>query len=99
MGELEFSRAEVENLAQKLDSPQLQLSEKEKALLLAIFSAASNRVRPADAARPTLADLRGELLNAFIPDDSAAEFIINAPTNISGANPPNPPSSPQYITP
>lgn len=98
MGELEFSRSEVENLAQKLDSPQLQLSEKERALLLAIFSAASNRVRPADAARPTLADLRDELLNAFIPEDSAAEFIINASTSIS-PNPPNPPNSPQYVTP
>ena len=95
MGELEFTRAEVENLAQKLDSPQLQLSAKEKALLLAIFSAASNRVRPADTARPTLADLRDELLNAFIPEDSASEFIINAPTSI----PPNPPDSPQYVTP
>jgi hypothetical protein len=92
MGELEFSRAEVENLAQKLDSPQLQLSGKEKALLLAIFSAASSRVRPVEEARPTLDDLRDDLLNAFIPDDAACDFIINAPTNIS----PNPP---QYITP
>lgn len=92
MGELEFSRAEVENLAQKLDSPQLELSGKEKALLLAIFSAASDRVRPADTERPTLADLRDDLLKAFIPEDTVCEFIINAPTNIS----PNPP---QYVTP
>ena len=96
MGELEFSRAEVEDLAQKLTSPDLQLSAQEQALLLAIFSAASNRVRSSDApppvrGEPTLANLHEELINAFIPGD-APEFIIDAPIII-------PPKGPIIIPP
>ena len=97
MGELEFSRGEVEDLAQKLTSPDLQLSTQEQALLLAIFSAASNQVRSSDApppvtGEPTLANLHEELINAFIPGD-ATEFIIDAPLLII------PPKGPIIIPP
>jgi len=81
MAELEFSRREVEELARKLDSPQLQLSERERVLLLAVFSVASNQVRHSDTessgrTEATLANLREELVNAFIPGD-ASDFIIS----------------------
>ena len=81
MSELEFSRAEIEALAGKLDSPQLQLSERERTLLRAIFGAASSQVQRLGAAGErdaTLANLREELLNSFIPGD-ATEFIIKLP--------------------
>jgi hypothetical protein len=82
MAELEFSRREVEDLAGKLDSQGSQLSRRERLLLLAIFSAASNEVRRSGAETPgqteaTLANLREELVNAFIPGDDP-HFIINA---------------------
>jgi hypothetical protein len=75
MTKLEFTRRDVENLAEKLGSPQLGLSERERVLLLAIFSAASDRVRRADVegygkVELTLADLREQLVRAFIPGDS-----------------------------
>jgi hypothetical protein len=81
MAELEFTRRQVEDLARKLDSPESQLSERERALLLAIFSAASIQVRPSGAegsgrTEATLANLREELVNAFIPGD-ATEFLIH----------------------
>jgi hypothetical protein len=82
MAELEFSRGEVEDLAGKLDAPQSQLSRRERLLLLAIFSAASNKVRLSGAESPgkteaTLASLREELVNAFIPGN-APDFIIDS---------------------
>ncbi|MGD0608487.1 MAG: hypothetical protein ABSA53_33475 [Streptosporangiaceae bacterium] len=84
MAELEFTRGEIDDLARKLTSPQLQLSERERALLLSIFSAACRQVRPRypeGAAEPTLADLREDLVKAFIPWD-AAEFTIDRPNFI-----------------
>jgi hypothetical protein len=80
MAELEFTRREVEDLARKLDSPQSQLSERERVLLLAIFSAASSRVRRGGAestgqAEAALANFREGLVNAFIPGDGP-DFII-----------------------
>ena len=88
MSEVEFSRAEIEALAGKLDSPQLQLSERERTLLRAIFAAASSQVRRRGAegsgeTEPTLANLREELLNSFIPGD-AAEFIMGVPDIFDG---------------
>jgi hypothetical protein len=86
MAELEFTRTEVEDLAQKLDAPQSQLTRRERALVLAIFSAARNLVRPSGAEGSvaidaTLANLREELVNAFIPGD-ATRFVIAAPNII-----------------
>lgn len=83
MSELQFSRTEIEGLAQKLDSPQSQLSEREKQLLLAIFSAARDQVRSSGPetsgeAEVTLTNLRERLLNSFIPGDGA-EFIMGVP--------------------
>jgi len=82
MAEMEFSRREIEDLAQKLDSPQSQLSGRERALLIAIFWAAGNQVRRNDergsGKTETLHSLREELLNAFIPGD-APEFTIHVP--------------------
>jgi hypothetical protein len=83
MAELEFTRREIEDLAGKLASPQSQFSERERALLLAIFTAAGGQVRPrhpegSGRAEPTLANLREELVKAFIPGD-APEFTIYGP--------------------
>jgi hypothetical protein len=94
MSDLQFSRAEIESLAQKLDSMQEQLSEREKQLLLAIFAAAGNHVRsskPKDSggADITLADLLGQLLIAFSPDDGGEFFIIS----INEPPPPPPPTT------
>jgi hypothetical protein len=88
MIELEFRRQDIEDLAGKLDSSQLQLSDHERALLIAIFAAARDRVRHNDAAdpgkvEPTLGDLREQLLKAFIPGD-AVDFILT----MTGINPP-----------
>jgi len=79
MSELEFNRAEIEALAGKLDSPQLQLSDRERTLLRAIFAAAGSQVHRLGAGgerEPTLANLREELVNSFIPGD-ATEFTMN----------------------
>jgi hypothetical protein len=83
MTELEFSRGDIEDLAQKLDSFRSQLSEREQKLLLAIFWAASDKVRHSPADEPdttevTITDLREQLLNAFIPDHGT-EFMMRVP--------------------
>ncbi len=79
MTERQFTRREIEGLADKLDPIQSQLTERERELLLAIFSAARDGVRPAPAGAPetaaATADLREQLLNAFIPGGGTS-FII-----------------------
>jgi hypothetical protein len=81
MSDLQFSRAEIEGLAQKL--LQAQLSEREQQLLLAIFAVARTKVRSisADSSEITVADLRRQLLKAFIPDDGD-DFTIERMNNI-----------------
>ena len=83
MSDLQFSRAEIEDLAQKLSSLQAQLSEPEMQLLVAIFAAARNEVRriSPDSGEVTITDLRRQLLTAFIPDDGGDDFAI-CPKNI-----------------
>jgi hypothetical protein len=79
MTDVPFSRQDIEDLAGKLDSLQSQLSDSEQTLLLAIFSAARDRVRAgvAEAAPEVTADdLRQQLLNAFIPGGGTS-FIIS----------------------
>jgi hypothetical protein len=74
---LEFDRHEVDNLARKLDSLGKQLTEPERRLLLAIFSAARDHVavlRPRED-QPEPADLHDQILGAFIPGDGV-EFVI-----------------------
>ncbi len=83
MPKLDFTREEIEELAQKLDSLQSQLSDRDRLLLLAIFAAASNQVwnkeeKGLGATEPTLADLRKELLNAFLPGNDH-KFYIHVP--------------------
>ncbi len=82
MAELEFTRREIEDLARKLASPESQLSEQERALLLAIFSAAGRQARPrypegSGRAELTLANLREELVKAFIPGDAPEGTIYD----------------------
>jgi hypothetical protein len=79
----EFSRDDINALAQTLASAQL--SEDEQALLLAIFSAARDHVGvipakgPEDAG-PTGADLQQQIVDAFIPTEDAKDenFIIQS---------------------
>jgi hypothetical protein len=89
MTELQFSRREIEDLAQKLDSPQSQLSARERTLLLAIFSAARGAVQSSPAPGPgtpaegpgsaqTLTNLREQLVNAFIPG-GGTDFTMASP--------------------
>jgi len=68
MSDVEFNRTEIEALTSKLDSPQLQLSDRERVLLRAIFAAAGSQVRRRGAGtgeqESALANLREELLNS-----------------------------------
>jgi hypothetical protein len=80
MSELRFSIGEIQGLAEKLASPQAQLSEDEKKLLLVIFAAARNQVwNSEDSGRADIriTDLRDQLLKAFVPDNGS-EFVIHA---------------------
>lgn len=46
MADLQFSRQDIEDLAQKLSMVKPPLSEQESKLLLAIFAAAADRAKP-----------------------------------------------------
>jgi hypothetical protein len=73
MENFEFSRQEIEDLAGQLDALGTQLTERERILLLAIFSAAGQHVaihappKGSGDTEQTLADLKEQILNAFIP--------------------------------
>jgi hypothetical protein len=81
---LQFSRQDIEDLAQKLDCANSDLTDSERTLLLAIFSAASEHVTlsaPAsDSGQPdvTVAGLTQQLINSFIPspDNEEGPFVI-----------------------
>jgi hypothetical protein len=107
MPELEFSRDEIEQLAQKLSSPESQLTGQEQMLLLAIFSAASAHVAPRQVAEsrsfaePPLAELKDQFVTAFIPgQDTQFEVTFRIgfppmpPPRVGGPPPPGPPESP-----
>lgn len=85
----EFSLKDVEDLAQKLDDASSQLTGRERALLLAIFRAARDHliVIPAKApeVKPTGANLREQILNAFIPDQDKGDGSYVIGTGISSA--------------
>jgi hypothetical protein len=86
MDAFKFSRDDVIALAAKLDSPQLRLKPEERALLIAVFAVArENVVRvaigPAQP-EPTAADLKEQILSAFLPADGN-EFVM-FPARISG---------------
>jgi len=83
-----FSRGEVEALARKLDSLQHELSPDERALLVDIFSAARRsviRIQPKGppGPEPTSADLKEQLVNAFLPAD-VDQFIMGYTSGITG---------------
>jgi hypothetical protein len=82
MSDLQFSRAEIERLARKLDSQESQLTDREKQLLLAIFAAARKQVRSGEArdsgGGPTLTSLREQLGKAFMPDEGN-DFVLRDP--------------------
>jgi hypothetical protein len=73
--EFTFSRSEIERLAEKLNTLAPQLSGRERELLLAIFSVASERVRLAarqddhagTGGEAGLNELRDQLINSFVP--------------------------------
>jgi hypothetical protein len=77
MANLEFNQQELADLAGKLST--LDLTDQERALLLAIFAAAAERVNQTDVGvatlpqagetgeEPTVEDLQQQLLNAYIP--------------------------------
>jgi hypothetical protein len=109
MAGLEFTRKEIEQLAQKLSSPEPRLSGRDRTLLLAIFSAASahvtSRHRPESRsqAAPALADLKDQIVTAFIPgQDERYELAIprigfppiSPPPRTGGTPPPGPPEPP-----
>ena len=81
MSDLQFSRAEVEDLAQKLGSLQAVLEEREMLLLVAIFASARRDVRiiSPDSGHMRVTDLRDQLIKAFIPDDGSEFTIITIP--------------------
>jgi hypothetical protein len=113
MAGLKFSRNEIEQLAQKLSSPESRLTRRERRLLLAIFSAASAHVTsrhraesPSYAASPPLAELKDQIVTAFIPGQDD-QFDIGiprigfppigpgpTPPGTGGPTPPGPPESP-----
>jgi hypothetical protein len=62
MRDLEFSEADIENLAGKLSAIEHRLTDHERDLLLAIFAAAADRARPAGQHRP--ATLRAAQISA-----------------------------------
>lgn len=75
MTELEFSRGEIEGLADRL--VELELSQRERELLLAIFWAAAEQVcqtKPQAASeRP---ELREQLVGCFLPE-SGEHFLLH----------------------
>jgi hypothetical protein len=76
MTELEFSRDEVERLAGRL--ARLDLSERERELLLALFWAAAEgvcEVKPEAAEDPN--ELREQLVRSFVPG-SGQKFLIHS---------------------
>jgi hypothetical protein len=100
MASFEFDREEIEELARKLGSLAAQLSDRERELLLAIFSAARVHVSlhvPTDSSDPvelTLADLQEQILNAFIPGEG---IDVHIDSRIGAM--PAPPQQPDPINP
>jgi hypothetical protein len=102
----EFTRKDVEELAERLASAQL--SDRERSLLLAIFLAARDHVVALPAKDPdaalTSATLQDQLIKAFIPGEKDGEAnLILQPMNAQLIRPvpitpppppPRPPSDP-----
>jgi len=69
MTSVEFNRREVESLVNKLLASELDLSEDERELLLAIFWAAGDNVSPGRPhAAGELDELRKQLIHSFLRD-------------------------------
>jgi hypothetical protein len=91
----EFSRSDINDLAQKLASAQL--TEGEQALLLAIFWVARESVGVIPATSPanseqTAAGLQEQILKAFIPAGDSADdnFILQLQASQDRITPPIP---------
>jgi hypothetical protein len=90
MTSLVFGRGEVKALARKLDSLQHELSDDERALLVAVFAAARDHLVLVQAdgsgqPGPTSDDLAQQILNAFLPaEDGEFELVTEHPMRISG---------------
>ena len=104
MTQLEFHRSEIESLAEKLSQDNPQLDDRDRGLLLAIFSAASANVTPRSQARIpaaaelTLAELKDQLIDAFIPGEDD-EFIIVCRIGVPPWPPPHEPTRPSPYPP
>lgn len=110
MADLEFSREEIENLAQRLSNDvNPRLDERETTLLKAIFAAAADHATPVglgggavlpgfeirnQAREAALADLQQELLNAYIPGNEEGGMNTFKVIGIPIGNPPPPPPLP-----
>lgn len=104
MTEIEFRRSEIESLAEKLSQDNPQLDDRDRGLLLAIFSAASANVIPRgqveglEASELTLLELKGQFTNAFIPGEDN-EFIIVCRIGVPPPPPPHNPTRPSPYPP
>lgn len=83
MTALSFSRDDIQKLAKRLDSLRPALTDHERTLLLAIFTAASAHVSLSagiqGSPEPTVRDLKRQIENSFIPgNDNNFNIIIPA---------------------
>jgi len=89
MIKLEFNQDEIDELARKLNELNSELSDKEKVLLLSVFSGAAERVSGEVTIREAdLVELSNQLIDSFTPD-SGGQFIV--PCRILPPPPPDPP--------
>jgi len=86
MAELEFTGEDVKLLADEL--AKVRLNERERTLLLAIFSAASGRVTDTAEIKLTPKNFQKQLIDAFIP--GAVETFTICPFRIIPPPPPPP---------
>jgi hypothetical protein len=96
---MEFSQKEIEDLARKLVSVKPELTDPERALLLAVFSAASDHVslliKDSEYPGPENGDLREKILQAFIPfheglSGEGNEYVIECRIGTDPLPPPPP---------
>jgi hypothetical protein len=83
MTDLGFNRQDVEGLAAKLAAIDPRLEEKERNLLLTIFSVAAEQVSgvsqvPTKEASAVPAELRDQLIDSFLPD-GGDDFVLKEP--------------------
>jgi hypothetical protein len=102
MTELVFKKEDISALAAKLAASETRLTDQERELLLAIFSAAKQHVsdqKRVSKASSDPAKFRDQLINSFVPD-SGSRFLIKQrpgghgpPPNLPSGEPSAPPPS------